>query len=69
MNQQKQLAWSRCMRSHGVEVPTSAPSPAPGGSATAAELGGPTVNPNSPQYQAAQHACRSVEPGGIHVGG
>jgi hypothetical protein len=44
------FAFSRCMRSHGV------PSfPDPGAS-------GPAVNPRSPAFQAAQQACRQLDP-------
>jgi hypothetical protein len=64
---QKQLAYSECMRKHGVPgVPTSLPSIAPGPQPTnsphwnAASVSGP--NPNSPQFLAAQQACRSLAP-------
>jgi hypothetical protein len=66
---QKQLAYSKCMRSHGVPgVPTSFPSAAPGSAPSpsgpnwkaAAPVSGP--NPGSPQWQAAQQACRSLMP-------
>jgi len=63
---QKQLAYSECMRSHGVPgVPTSLPGPVPGtppsqGNFAAAQADGP--GPGSPQWQAAQHACRSLMP-------
>jgi len=67
--QQKQLAWSECMRSHGAVVPTSVPSPAPGGTGKAVKLSGPTVNPNSPRYRAAQQACESLQPGGTRAAG
>jgi len=67
--QNKQLAWSECMRSHGVDVPTSVPSPGPTGSAKALKLGGPVVNPNSSRYRAAQQACRPLQPGGTRAAG
>jgi hypothetical protein len=68
---QKQLAYSRCMRSHGVPgVPTSMPSVEPGAqpsptsanwqAAAPASASGPA--PGSPQWQAAQQACRSLMP-------
>jgi hypothetical protein len=65
----KQLAYSKCMRSHGVPgVPTSLPSAIPGSTPSpsgpnwkaAAPVSGP--NPGSPQWQAAQQACRSLMP-------
>jgi hypothetical protein len=65
----KQLAYSKCMRSHGVPgVPTSLPSVVPGSAPSpngphwnaAAPVSGP--NPGSPQWQAAQQACRSLMP-------
>jgi len=66
--QQKQLAYSVCMGKHGVPgVPTALPRIAPGSAQpgsgrhwNAAPAGGP--NPGSPQWQAAQHACRSLLP-------
>jgi hypothetical protein len=65
---QKQLAYSECMRSHGVPgVPTSLPRIAPGSAPSsngshfkAVTVNGP--NPGSPQWQAAQQACRSLMP-------
>jgi hypothetical protein len=64
---QKQLAYSKCMRAHGVPgVPTSVPSVSPGPPPSngshweAGPVGGPS--PGSPQFQAAQQACRSLVP-------
>jgi len=67
---QKQLAYSQCMRSHGVPgVPTSMPSAVPGSEpsptsanwqAGPASAGGPAQG--SPQWQAAQQACRPLLP-------
>ncbi len=63
---QEQLAYSKCMRSHGVPgVPTSLPSPVFGKPPSQAnfkpvQANGP--NPGSPQWDAAQHACRSLMP-------
>jgi len=68
--EQKQLAYSQCMRSHGVPgVPTSMPSAVPGSEpspssanwqAGSAGAGGPAQG--SPQWQAAQQACRPLMP-------
>jgi len=68
---QKQLAYSRCMRSHGIPgVPTSMPSAEPGAqpsptsanwqSGGSASTSGPA--PGSPRWLAAQQACRSLMP-------
>jgi hypothetical protein len=58
---QQALAFSRCMRSHGVPN-----FPDPKVSGNTMELGGPAgkgFDPNSPQFQAAQKACQSSLPG------
>jgi len=54
------LAYSACMRAHGVK---NFPDPAtgPNGSVTVSGAG---IDMNSPQVQAAEHACRSLDPGG-----
>jgi hypothetical protein len=54
------LAYSACMRAHGVK---NFPDPAtgPNGNVT---LSGAGIDMNSPQVQAAEHACRSLDPGG-----
>jgi len=72
---QRELAYSECMRSHGVPgVPTSLPSIAPGSVPTsngphfkAAQANGP--GPGSPQWEAAQKACRSLMPAPAEVPG
>jgi hypothetical protein len=71
---QKQLAYSKCMRSHGVPgVPTALPSVVPGSAPStsphwgAAPVTGP--NPGSPRWQAAQQACRSLMPAPALVAG
>ncbi len=70
---QKQLAFSDCMRSHGVPgVPTSFPSPVPGPPPSKPDFKPVTAtgpNPGSPQWQAAQHACRSLMPSPHRVPG
>jgi hypothetical protein len=63
--QQKQLAYSECMRAHGVpDVPTSMPSVEPGSvpSSNTPHWSGVSAsgpNPGSPQFEAAQQACHS----------
>jgi hypothetical protein len=70
---QRQLAFSECMRAHGVPgVPTSFPAPVPGnppstGNFKPAQANGP--NPGSPQWNAAQQACRSLAPAPAKVPG
>jgi len=57
--QQQMLAFARCMRQHGINMPD----PKPGGGI---EInGGPGgVNPDSPTFKAAQQACQQYEPKG-----
>jgi hypothetical protein len=53
------LKYTDCMRSHGV------PSfPDPKESSGGISIGGPGLDPNSPQFQTAQTDCRSLTPGG-----
>jgi hypothetical protein len=67
-NYEQALKFARCMRSHGVPLPDPKP-PSSGpqtgsqgrGQGTDNNLG---VDPNSPQFQRAQQACRSLQPGG-----
>jgi hypothetical protein len=57
------VAYSECMRSHGVP---SFPDPnSQGGISINATSGsgGSSIDPNSPQYQAAQKACAKLAPG------
>jgi hypothetical protein len=74
------LRFARCMRSHGVPnfpdpaPPSSGPQTGSGGRGSAG--GGNTqglsgVDPNSPRFQAANRACRSLTPagGGVVVSG
>ena len=59
------LAYSRCMRSHGI---SDFPDPSgSGGDIRFSAHGGPNsdLNPTNPQYQAARQACRSLLPGGM----
>jgi hypothetical protein len=55
------LAFSRCMRTHGVP---NFPDPTPQGNGGYSLSLGSGVNPRSPQFQAAQQACKSEMPGG-----
>jgi hypothetical protein len=52
------LTYARCMRSHGVP---RFPDPKPGGGLQIGPKVG--VDPSTPQFQAAQAACRKVVPG------
>jgi hypothetical protein len=56
------LKWEQCVRSHGVpnfNLGLGGQSPAPGNSGA--------FNPNSPQFQAAQRACRHLLPPGVSL--
>ena len=57
-NAQSFLAFSQCMRGHGV---TGFPDPSPGGGIN---IGGTGLNPASPAFEAAQATCRHLLPGG-----
>jgi hypothetical protein len=61
------LAFSRCMRAHGVDFPD----PKFSGDGARVSIGGPgsTFNPRSPAFQAAQKACQSLMPGPKGGGG
>jgi hypothetical protein len=56
--QQAMLAFARCMRSHGVP---KFPDPKVGGALTIGSKSG--VDPNTPQFKAAQQACKKLVPG------
>jgi hypothetical protein len=61
--QQKVLAYTECMRSHGVPMPILPVLPAkPSGRPTAQPVKANGPGPDSPQFQSAQHACRSLLP-------
>jgi len=51
------LAYSQCMRSHGI---TNFPDPNSSGGISISPSSG--INPNSPQYEAAASACKSKAP-------
>jgi hypothetical protein len=55
------LRYSDCMRSHGV---ASFPDPSPNGGLLVQGGPGTGLDPSSPAFQAAQQACRSLQPGG-----
>ena len=58
------LAYARCMRSHGI---SDFPDPTTtGGGISISQHGGPgsDLNRNNPTYEAANQACRTLEPGG-----
>jgi len=60
------LAYSRCMRSHGVSDFPDPTTPAGGGVAFSINGGpGSDLNPNNPAYKAANQACRSLLPAGV----
>jgi hypothetical protein len=60
--QQQALAFSQCMRAHGV---TKFPDPQFNGNGGVIIGAGPNsgIDPNSPTFQAAQQACQSLLPG------
>ena len=64
------LAYSACMRSHGLpDFPD--PQQEPGGGVSLQLKGGPgsDLNPNSSQFKAAQQACQHLQPQGMRGGG
>src|SRR5262249_20432354 len=56
--QQQMLKFARCMRSHGVP---RFPDPKAGGALVLGTKAG--VDPNTPQFQAAQKTCQKLVPG------
>jgi hypothetical protein len=54
----KALKYSQCMRSHGISS-----YPDPNGQGTISVAAGPGIDPTSPLFQRAQHACQSLENG------
>jgi hypothetical protein len=57
--QQQMLKFAQCMRSHGVP---KFPDPTSGGMMTLGTKAG--IDPNTPQFQAAQKTCQKLAPGG-----
>jgi hypothetical protein len=67
---QQALAFSACMRANGIpDFPD--PVQGPGGGVSLQLKAGPgsDMNPNSPQFQTAQNACRHLQPQGLQGGG
>jgi hypothetical protein len=60
----KLVQYAQCMRSNGVP---SFPDPVNGQPQLQVTRGGP-LDPSSPQFQAAQKACKSLEPPGLQSG-
>jgi hypothetical protein len=60
------LQIAQCMRAHGVP---NYPDPQVSGGRIVTGLSAAGVNVNSPQFQAAEHACKSVIPPGFSPGG
>jgi len=56
---QSALAFSRCMRAHGI---TAFPDPNAQGQLSLNAGPGTGINPSSPQYKAANNACRRLMP-------
>jgi hypothetical protein len=56
--QQQMLAFARCMRQHGINIPDPKPG---GGIGVDGDAG---VNPDSPKFKAAWRACGQYEPQG-----
>jgi hypothetical protein len=57
--QQQMLAFARCMRQHGIDMPD----PDPNGGAIIIN-GDKGVGPDDPKFKAAQQACQQYEPKG-----
>jgi hypothetical protein len=53
------LAYSQCMREHGI---TDFPDPGPNGQIQLKGGPGSDLNPNSQRFNAAQRACKSLQP-------
>jgi hypothetical protein len=60
----KLVQYAQCMRAHGVP---GFPDPVNGQPRLQVTKGGP-LDPSSPQFQAAQQACKSLEPPGLQAG-
>ena len=59
-DEEKLLQFARCMREHGIDMPD----PQNGGMIINEDEGnGPKIDPNDPDFQAAQEACEALLPG------
>ena len=73
-DQDKMLAFTECMREHGVDMPDPQFGEGGGfirvGPGDGANGDGPAFDPNDSDFQAAQEACRELLPGfGLDGGG
>ena len=64
--QDKMLAFSKCMREHGVDMPDPV-FDGKGGVSITADGGG--MDPSSTTFQAAQEACKSILGDSVQFGG
>jgi hypothetical protein len=70
--QQAALQYSQCMRSHGI---ANFPDPKVTGNNVQIQIGNPNqpggggIDPNSPQFQAAQTACQGIMASALPAGG
>jgi hypothetical protein len=67
-DEEKLLQFARCMREHGIDMPD----PQPGGGMIFNEEegdGGPKIDPDDEDFQAAQEACGELLPGKIKGAG
>ncbi|WP_141704175.1 hypothetical protein [Planobispora rosea] len=53
------LAFARCMRENGIDVPD----PDFSGDGVGIKIGGPELNPHSPEFEKAHKACEKLLPG------
>ena len=58
------LKFAACMRAHGITDFQYSPPRNGGSAALGAPVGSPGADPNSPQFQSAQRACRKLSPSG-----
>lgn len=66
--EQQALAFSKCMRSHGVPNFPDPQFQTNGGFGIRIRIGGPGLDPSSPAFQKAQQACANLLPGGKKIG-
>lgn len=68
------LAFSKCMREHGIDMPDPQFSSGPGGGGMSVSIGGPGSDgkgpdPSSPAFKEAEQACESFMPEGPRTDG